>query len=717
MHASEQSPDPVTWHAEGAILVATLNNPPVNALNAAVRSGLLAAVDAAEVRPDIQALLLVGAGKNFIAGADIQEFGRPARPPALPDVCLRIESCSKLVVAAIEGVALGGGLEVAMAAHYRIAHEGARLGLPEVNLGLLPGAGGTQRAPRLIGAPAALELILSGKPMLARQALAAGLVDRLSTAGDMRQAGIDYAQALLEAAAPLRRTRTLTVQTPPEETRQALASASAQLAGKFRGLHSPARIIDAIRASAELPFEAGAKKERAYFLECLETPQRKALVHAFFAERKAARLPGLKDVAPRRIEHVGVIGGGTMGSGITVALLSAGLAVTLIEQDSDSLARGHARVRDILGAQVSRQRLTGEKRDELLRRLETATTYEALAEVDLVIEAVYEDMGAKQAVFAALDAVCRPGAILASNTSYLDLDQLAASVSRPGDVVGLHFFSPAHVMKLLEVVVPSGTAADVVATAFALARRLGKTPVRAGVCDGFIGNRILRACRQAADYLLADGASPYEIDGAVYRFGYPMGPFRMSDLAGGDIGWATRKRLAASRDPQLRYVPIADRLCENGWFGQKTGRGWYRYAEGNRTGSEDPDVLAIVEQERRKAGWPARTYSEQDIMRRYLAAMVNESAHILSEGIALRPLDIDVVLLLGYGFPRWRGGPMHYADQTGVARILADVQACAADDPAFWKPAPLLVDLAQRGGTFAELNETPLNPTPSQKTH
>ncbi|MFA7438277.1 3-hydroxyacyl-CoA dehydrogenase NAD-binding domain-containing protein [Castellaniella sp.] len=711
MHTANARPDLVSWQAEGPVLVVTLNHPPVNALNAAVRAGLLEAIDTAETRPDIQALVLVGAGKNFIAGADIREFGQPPRPPALPDVCLRIESCSKLVVAAIRGAALGGGLEIAMAAHYRIAHTDARLGLPEVNLGLLPGAGGTQRAPRLIGTAAALDLILSGKPMTGAAACAAGLIDRTSTDDDMRRAGTGYAQELLKAGRPLQRTRERPIPTPIEQTEKALSEARAQLAQKYRGLHSPARIIDAIEASAGLPFEAGLLKERAFFLECLETPQRKALVHAFFAERKAARPPGLREATPRPVDHVGVVGGGTMGSGITVALLRAGLAVTLIEQDEASLQRGHDRVRGLLDAQVDSRRIRPETRDQLLQQLRTSTAYEALAKADLVIEAVYEDMAAKQAVFSALDRVCRPGALLASNTSYLDLDALAATVSRPGDVVGLHFFSPAHVMRLLEVVVPTGAADDAVSTAFALARRLGKTAVRAGVCDGFIGNRILRACRQAADYLLADGASPYEIDAALYQFGYPMGPFRMSDLAGGDIGWATRKRMAPHRDPQLRYVPIADQLCERGWFGQKTGRGWYRYAEGSRAGSEDPDVLAIVDEERRKAGWATRTFSEDDIVRRYLAAMVNESARVVSEGIASRPLDVDVVLLLGYGFPRYRGGPLHYADQVGAARILADIHAFAADDPAFWQPAPLLVSLAERGACFAELNETPPHET------
>lgn len=430
-----------------------------------------------------------------------------------------------------------------------------------------------------------------------------------------------------------------------------------------------------------------------------------ALVYADLAEQQVAQAPGARHTAPRPMEQVGVVGGGTMGAGITVALLDAGLPVILIERDAGSLDRGRANVRKVYDALVAKGRLEADERDRRLGRLSGSTAYEALAAVDLVIEAVFEDMSVKAAVFTELDRVCRPGAVLASNTSYLDIDTLAATISRPQDVIGLHFFSPANIMKLLEIVVPARVADDAVVTAFALAQRLKKIPVRAGVCDGFIGNRILAAYRQVADYLLADGASPYQIDLAVRAFGFPMGPFQVYDLAGGDIGWATRKRRAATRDPRLRYVPIADRLCERGWFGQKTGRGWYRYPDGTRTGVEDPDVLAIIEEERRQAGWAPRAFGDAEIQRRLLAAMTNEGARIVQERIALRPLDIDVVMLRGYGFPRERGGPMYHADQVGLATVLSDIHTFAADDPMFWQPAPLLMELAQRSGTFAELNE------------
>ncbi|HET8596365.1 MAG TPA: 3-hydroxyacyl-CoA dehydrogenase NAD-binding domain-containing protein [Castellaniella sp.] len=707
MAAPQASPtrDVVTTRREGPVAVVTIDAPPVNALGVEVRRGLMAAVEAADRDPEIEAVLLLGAGRHFIAGADIREFGRPPQAPLLPDVCNRIEACAKPVVAVVQGSALGGGLEIALAAHYRLALPQARFALPEVTLGLLPGAGGTQRAPRLMGVEAALALMLDGKPIGASQALAAGLVDRLAEATDPEPAGLAYVRELLASGAPARPTRERRI--APEAVpaaRQAIQAARAALDTKHRGLFSPARIIDAIEAALDQPFDEGLRAERRYFMECLDTPQRQALVHAFFAEREAAKVPESGRAQPRAIERVGIVGGGTMGAGIAVAMLDAGLPVTMIERDAASLERGRANVAKVYDSLVGRGRLDAAERDRRLGRWTGATAYQALADVDLVVEAVFEDMAVKAAVFAELDRVCKPGAVLATNTSYLDIDQLAATVSRPQDVIGLHFFSPANIMKLLEIVVPARVADDVVATGFALARRLGKIAVRAGVCDGFIGNRILAVYRQAADYLLADGASPYEIDRAVRGFGFPMGPFQVTDLAGGDIGWATRKRRAATRDPRRRYVPVADRLCERGWFGQKTGRGWYRYPESSRVGQEDPEVLAIVDEERRKMGAVPRVFTEDEIRRRYLAAMVNEGADVVHQGIALRPLDVDVAMLFGYGFPRHRGGPMHYADHVGLDAILTDIRAFAAEDPHFWKPSPLLVELARRGGRFNDLN-------------
>jgi len=688
------------------ILVLTIDNPPVNALSADVRRGLADAIQAAQDDASVRAVLLVGAGRNFIAGADIREFGKPPQPPALPDVCNAIEASAKPVVAALHGAALGGGLEIALAAHYRIALPGARLGLPEVNLGLLPGAGGTQRAPRLAGAAAALDLMLSGRHASAEEALSLGLVDRLDSGADALAAGLAYARELLAQGAAPRRTRDATAALADRAAAQAaIDAARAQVEARARGLFSPAKIIDAVQAALDQPFDAGLRTERALFLQCLDSPQRAGLVHAFFAERETAKAPETRAAQPRPLERLGVVGGGTMGAGIAVAMLDAGLPVVMVEQDDAALARGRARVEQVYDLLIKKGRLDAAGKAERMARYRGATSYDALADADLIVEAVFEDMDVKTAVFAALDRVAKPGAVLASNTSYLDIDRIAAATRRPADVLGLHFFSPANIMKLLEVVVGGRSAPDTVATGFELARRLRKVPVRAGVCDGFIANRILAVHRQAAELMMEDGASPYQIDDAVRAFGYPMGPYQMTDLAGGDIGWATRKRRAATRDPQLRYVQIADRLCERGWFGQKTGRGFYLYPDGARTGTPDPEVLAIIDAERQRAGITPRAFDQEEIQRRYLAAMINEAANVVREGIALRPLDVDVAFLYGYGFPRHRGGPMHYADQVGLPRILADIREFAPQDPHFWKPAPLLVELAESGRTFASLNQ------------
>lgn len=698
--------DLVAWQRNGSVLIVTIDNPPVNALSVDVRRGLAAALEAAADDPEIRAVLLLGAGRHFIGGADIREFCQPPQSPLLADVSNRIEACAKPVVVAVQGAALGGGLEVALAAHYRLALPGAKFALPEVALGLLPGAGGTQRAPRLMGIEAALDLMLDGRPVGARQALDLGLVDRIGTGPDALKEGLAYVNELVASGAPVRPTRDREIAASDvPAARQAIQGARAVLDTKYRGLFSPACIISAVEAALDRPFDEGLRLERGYFLQCLDTPQRRALVHAFFAEREAAKVPEAGRAQPRALNQVGIVGGGTMGAGIAVAMLDADLPVVMIERDESSLERGRANVAKVYDSLVKRGRLDAAERDRRLGMWSGATDYQALEGVDLVVEAVFEDMTVKSAVFAELDRVCKPGAVLASNTSYLDVNQLAKTVSRPQDVMGLHFFSPANIMKLLEIVVPDRVADDVVATGFALARRLKKVAVRAGVCDGFIGNRILAVYRQAADYMLADGASPYQIDQAVRDFGFPMGPFQVTDLAGGDIGWATRKRRAATRDPSLRYVPIADRLCERGWFGQKAGRGWYLYPEGSRVGKEDPEVLAIVDEERRKAGATPRAFAPEDIMRRYMAAMINEAANVVHQGIALRPLDVDVAMLHGYGFPRYRGGPLHYADHIGLDVILADIRAFAAEDPHFWKPSPLLVELAGQRGHFNDLNQ------------
>lgn len=694
----------VTWRHDGALLLVVIDNPPVNALGVHVRQGLMQAIDHAQANPAIQAVVIAGKGSGFIAGADIREFGQPPQSPVLTDVCNHIEACSKPVVAAIHGVALGGGLEVALAAHYRVAMPGARLGLPEVTLGLLPGAGGTQRLPRLIGVPAALDIMLGGKPVSAERAQTLGLIDKCIAGSTALECGAQYARELLDSGAQPRPTRHLDAHRVDAAGSGAIAESRKQLDSRYRGLFSPTKIIDLVQAAFDQPFDEALAQERSAFLQCLQTPQRSALTHAFFAERQAGKIPGLEKVAPRKVEHVGVIGGGTMGVGISVAMLDAGLAVTLIERDQAAVEKARAAIEKIYAALVAKGRIDTHTQNQRMAQLSGSTRFPAISRADLVIEAVFEDKDAKAAVFAQLDAVCRPGAILATNTSYLDVNALAAGTSRPRDVIGLHFFSPANIMRLLEVVVPDHVADDVVATAFALARTLGKVPVRSGVCDGFIGNRILAVYRQAVDFMLEDGASPYQVDQAVRAFGFPMGPLQVSDLAGGDIGWATRKRKAATRDPRIRYVSIADQLCERGWFGQKTGRGWYLYPDGARQGLHDPQVLALIDEHRQRLERPVRAFTQEDIIRRYMAAMINEGANVVHDKIALRPLDVDVVMMHGYGFPRFRGGPMHYADHYGLTRVLEDIRVFQQQDPVFWQPSPLLVSLAENGKTFASLN-------------
>ena len=702
--SSESTASVVQTRLDGEVLVVSINNPPVNALRQAVRAGLLAAVEQAAANAAVKALLIVGEGKAFIAGADIREFGKPAVAPSLPDVCNALEASDKLVVAAIHGAALGGGLEVALSAHYRVALPKALLGLPEVSLGLLPGAGGTQRAPRVMGVKAATELMLSGKHLSAKAALAAGLVDVLVDSSDPLAAGLAYARNLLAAGAAVRRTRDIAIADKAGALAD-LEALAAETAKKARGLFSPLKIIECVKAAVELPFDQGLAKERELFVQCLESPQRQGLVHAFFAERETAKIPEAKAAAPRAFSTLAIIGGGTMGAGITVAALDAGYPVTMVERDAESIARGQANVEKVYNGLIAKGRMTEEGKAAIMARYTPSTSYDDLKDVDLVIEAVFEDLDVKKAVFKELDRVCKRGAVLATNTSYLDIDAIADATARPQDVIGLHFFSPANIMKLLEIVVPAKVSADVVATAFELAKKLKKVPVRAGVCDGFIGNRILAVYKQAADYIMEDGASPYEIDEAVRGFGYPMGPFQVTDLAGGDIGWATRKRRAATHNPKARYVEVADRICENGWFGQKTGRGFYLYPQGARVGQQDPEVLAIVDAERAKKGVTPRKFTPEEIMRRYMAAMVNEGAKVVQEGIALRPLDVDVTFISGYGFPRHRGGPMKWADMQGLDKILADIKTFEQEDPLFWKPAALLEKLVAEGQNFDSLNK------------
>ncbi len=692
--------DKIAYERHGDIAVLRIQNPPVNALAQAVRQGLSDAMDRAEADTGVRAVLIVGDGRAFIAGADITEFGKPPVTPHLPVLCNRIEASPLLVVASMHGVSLGGGLEVALSAHYRIAQPSARVGLPEVHLGLLPGAGGTQRLPRLTGAEPAIEMITSGRHVKASEALEMGIIDRV-TEGDPREVGLAFAQELLDRDAPRRPVSEL----PGAEPLDWDATYDNVLK-KGRGQISPATAVRAVQAASELPFDAGLAAERRMFADLMQTDQRQGMIHAFFSERAVSNLPELKGIAPRALNAIGVIGGGTMGAGIATACLLAGMSVVLIEMSEDACNAAGKRIAGNLAGALKRGKISQPQHDALMgEALALSQSYDALSDVDLVIEAVFEDMSVKREVFGKLDAACKPGCVLASNTSYLDINEIAAATARPADVIGLHFFSPAHVMKLLEVVVADHTEADVVATGFALGKALGKVSVRAGVCDGFIGNRILAVYRDAANHMVLDGATPFQIDKALVGFGFAMGPFAVADLAGLDIGWATRKRKAPHRHPQERVPTYIDRLCEQGHFGQKTGEGYYVYEKGKRGGVPNPKIADLVAAEQAELGITPRPFSDEEIVRRYMCAMVNEAARVVGEGIARRPLDVDMTLLFGYGFPRYWGGPMKWADIQGLDKVLADIESFADEDAWFWQPAPLLTDLVAQGRTFDDLNK------------
>ncbi len=692
--------DKIAYSRTDDIAVLRIQNPPVNALSHAVREGLVAGIERAEADAGVKAVVIVGEGRAFIAGADITEFGKTPLEPFLPDVCKRLEASPLLVIASLHGVSLGGGLEIALSAHYRIAQPSARVGLPEVHLGLIPGAGGTQRLPRLIGVDAALDLITTGRQVKADEAAKLGIIDKI-VEGDPEAVGIDYAGDLITSGADRRPVSEMPTPDPIDWD----AAYDATLA-KGRGQISPAQAVRAVQASVELSFDDGMLAEREMFMDLMKTDQRQGMIHAFFAERAVGNLPELKGVEPRALQSIGVIGGGTMGAGIATAALLAGFNVVLIEMTTDAAEAARQRLVGNLSGALKRGKITQQQFDALTTiALELSVNYDSLASADLVIEAVFEDMDVKKQVFAKLDAVCKPGAILASNTSYLDVNEIADSTSRPGDVIGLHFFSPAHVMKLLEIVVADKTAPDVVATGFALGKALGKISVRAGVCDGFIGNRILATYRTAADHMVLDGASPYQIDRALEDFGFAMGPFAVADLAGLDIGWATRKRKAPHRHPAERVPTYPDKICEAGNFGQKTGKGYYIYEKGARRGVPNPEVTELIEAERAERGITPNNFSDADIVRRYMAAMVNEAAKVIGEGIAKRPLDVDMVLLFGYGFPRYWGGPMKWADLQGLPELLAEIESYAEEDPWFWEPAPLLKELVAKGRNFDDLNK------------
>ena len=679
----------------GGIALVLINNPPVNATSQAVRAGVLDAVRMAQDNPSIDALVIACDDRTFVAGGDIREFGKPALEPALPDVCNAIEASTKPVVAALHGTALGGGLEIALACHARVMTKDARIGLPEVKLGLIPGAGGTQRLPRLIGMLAAIDIITSGRQVKADEALALGIVDCVAD-GEPRKEAESLARSLI--GKPLRRVGALRV--PAFEAAE-LDAAIAGVAKKARGQFSPVRAAEMATIAADLPLSEGIARERATFIALMASSQSRALRHAFFAEREVLRVPSLDGVAPRACASVGVIGAGTMGAGIAVALADAGLPVVVVETGSAAVEAGRGRVNATYDRMLKSGRISVDERSARLSRISFSDDFTVLAKPDLVVEAVFEEMSIKQDVFRRLGATAKPGAVLATNTSYLDIDPIAEASGHPSDVIGLHFFAPANIMKLVEIIRCAKSDPSALATGLALAKRLAKIPVVCGICDGFVGNRILAAYRQQMEFALEDGALPHEVDGAIEAFGLPMGPFAVSDLSGLDISWARRKRLAASRDPNARYASrVADRLCEMGRFGQKTGAGWYRYENGRRV--VDPEVAKLIEGVSAELGITRRPVQVETIQRRFRAAMVNEGAKILAEGIAARALDIDMAMIHGYGYPAWRGGPMHEADEIGLATILDDVKEMAAASGIGWEPAPLLIELASNGNRFSD---------------
>lgn len=674
-------------------------NPPVNGLGHGLRLGLVNALDAAEADDSVQAVVMTGTERAFSGGADITEFGTPkaGQQPTLRTVIEVLDQFPKLVVAAIDGVCLGGGLELALAAHYRVAASRARVGLPEVKLGLLPGAGGTQRLPRLLGLERGLDMIVTGRIEQAAKLADTPLFDRVVDT-PVVQAAVDFAQELVRQDSPLKRVRDLSLNEPDAEA--FLQVARRNLAASSKHYPAPRLCLEAVAGCIKLPFDAALLKERELFMQLMQSPESLALRHVFAAERAATKVPGVtRDTVRRPIKSVAVIGAGTMGGGISMNFLNAGIPVTLLEREQAALDRGVAIIQRNYENSVKRGRITQEQLDERMALLRTTIQYDDLAQADLIIEAVFEELSVKEAVFQSMDAVAKPGAILATNTSTLDVNAIAAFTKRPEDVVGLHFFSPANVMKLLEIVRADQTSPEVLATSIDLAKVIGKKPVVSGVCDGFIGNRMLAAYRAAADELMLNGASPAQIDQALENFGFAMGPYRVGDLAGLDIGWAIRKRRQAER-PDLDLSNVADRICEAGRFGQKTGAGWYRYEEGNRRPLEDPIVTQIIQEYRAEKGITPRSFTPQEIVDRCVFALANEGAQILDEGIALRASDIDVVYLSGYGFPAHRGGPMHYAQHVGLFNVVRAIGRYArlSDQAAeFWKPAPLLVQHAQSG--------------------
>jgi 3-hydroxyacyl-CoA dehydrogenase len=689
-----------SYRVDGAIAVITFNNPPVNGLGKDLRKGIVDGLQQAQADANVKAIVLVGGGKNFSGGADIKEFGKPEAlaSPNLTEVISAIESSKKPIIAALHGPTMGGGCEVALGCDYRIAALDMLVALPEVKLGLVPGSGGTQRMPRLIGVEPALRMITSGEPVKADKAVAMGFADELAQ-GDITAAGITFANKVIAENRPLRKVRDMTAKLPEGIPAAAFfAAAREQVKKASKGFTAPLKCVGCIEAATDRPFTEGMKFERDVFLSLLSSRESASMRHAFLAERLASKIPDVPDDTPTRaIKSAAVIGAGTMGGGIAMNFVNAGIPVVMLEMKQEALDKGLAIIKKNYANTVAKGKLKQEDMDKRMALLSGTLNYDDLKNADIVIEAVFEDMAVKEAVFKTLDKVMKPGAILASNTSTLDVDKIASFTSRPQDVIGTHFFSPANVMRLLEVVRGAKTGKDVLATTMKLGKAIKKVSVVSGVCDGFIGNRMIEEYSRQAGFLLEEGALPQQVDKAMNDFGMAMGPFQMGDLAGNDVGWYIRKRRVAERPGEQHYSKIADKICELGRFGQKTGAGWYKYEAGNRAPMPDAIIEDIIVNHRKELGVTPRNISDAEIVERLVYALTNTGAKILEEGIALRASDIDLVYLTGYGFPAYRGGPMFYAQTVGLKKVYDRICEFEKQHGKYWKPAPLLNRLAEEG--------------------
>ena len=701
----------VTLTQDGEIAVITVNNPPVNALSPGVPEGIAEAIAKIAADDSIKGAVMIGSGQTFIAGADIKEFGKITsgqRKEGINflDVIKSIEDCPKPTVAAIHGTAFGGGLEVAMGFHYRVAVASAQVGQPEVKLGIIPGAAGTQRLPRLAGVAKATQMCADGNPISAKDALAVGIIDSIVD-GDLLSGAIAFVKEKIASGEQPPKTRERNEKLGDEATNAPIFEAArAQAKKTARGMLAPQAAIDAVEAATKLSFDEGVAREKELFQQCLFSDQSKAMIHVFFGEREVAKIPGIgKDVQQIAINKAAVIGAGTMGGGIAMNYANAGIPVIMKETTQEALDRGVATIRKNYQNSVNKGRFSQEVMDKRMALITPQLTYDGFEEADIITEAVFEGMALKKEIFAELDKIAKPGAILASNTSTLSIDEIASATSRPEFVIGHHYFSPANVMRLLEIVRGQATSKEVIATSMALSKRLKKVGVLVGNCYGFVGNRMLHQYGREAQFLVEEGAKPQDVDGALYKFGMAMGPLAVGDLAGLDVGWRIRKEFKHLEKPGLRYAKVADELCERGRYGQKTGAGWYKYDE-NRKAIPDPEVDALIEQIAAAQGIKRRAITEEEIIERTQYALINEGAKILEEGIALRAVDIDIIYLNGYGYPTWRGGPMWYGDTVGLKKVYDRVCQFHAEHGEWWAPAPLLKKLAEEGKTFAEYDKS-----------